>query len=205
MLWLPLGPRLPVGQPWESLLRVGTVAAVLWLASADIIRTLRVRHAAASITLGLAVAALWVAPDQLLPGWRDHAWFQNGITGHVTTSIAPSAFTPLVLTLRIARAVVLVPVLEELFWRGWMPRWLASPSWERLPIGHYTAVGFIGTALLFAVEHGPFWDVGLACGLVYNWWAWRTRSLGDLVLVHAVTNAALAAFVLVTRQYGYWM
>jgi hypothetical protein len=33
----------------------------------------------------------------------------------------------------------------------------------------------------------------------------HTRSLGDLVLTHAVTNGALSAFVLVTGQYGYWM
>jgi membrane protease YdiL (CAAX protease family) len=66
-------------------------------------------------------------------------------------------------------------------------------------------VAFVGTALLFASEHGPFWDVGLLCGLIYNGWMWKTRSLGDLVLVHAVTNAALAGFVLVTKQYAYWM
>jgi hypothetical protein len=34
---------------------------------------------------------------------------------------------------------------------------------------------------------------------------WRTRSLGDLVLVHGVTNAALSGFVLVTGKYEYWM
>ena len=48
-------------------------------------------------------------------------------------------------------------------------------------------------------------EVGLLCGLIYNWWMWRTKSLGDIILVHAVTNAALSAYVLVTGKYEYWM
>jgi CAAX prenyl protease-like protein len=111
----------------------------------------------------------------------------------------------LVVTLRLVRAVLLVPLLEEFFWRGWLPRWLISGQWASIPLGRYTPLAFVGTALLFASEHGPYWDVGLLCGLLYNWWMWRTQSLGDLVLVHAVTNAALGAFVLVTGQYAYWM
>jgi CAAX prenyl protease-like protein len=121
-------------------------------------------------------------------------------------SVPPAELAdPLVLTLRFARAALLVPVVEELFWRDWLPRWLANPSWQDIPPGHYTRLGFIGTAVLFAAEHGPFWEVGLLCGLVYNAWMWRTRSLGDLILVHAVTNAALGAVVLRTGRYEFWM
>ena len=61
------------------------------------------------------------------------------------------------------------------------------------------------TALLFAAEHGPFWDVGLLAGIIYNWWMRRTKSLGDLVLVHAVTNLALSLYVIATRSWGFWM
>jgi membrane protease YdiL (CAAX protease family) len=53
--------------------------------------------------------------------------------------------------------------------------------------------------------HGAYWEVGLLTGLIYNWWAVRTRSLGDLMLVHGVTNAALAAFVIVTHRWEFWM
>ena len=56
-----------------------------------------------------------------------------------------------------------------------------------------------------AVEHGPFWEVGLLCGIIYNWWMRRTRSLGDLMLVHAVTNLALAVYVIVTGRWMFWM
>ena len=60
------------------------------------------------------------------------------------------------------------------------------------------------TALLFASEHGAMWDVGLAAGLLYNFWMRRTRSLGDLILAHAVTNACLSAYVLSRGRWEYW-
>jgi membrane protease YdiL (CAAX protease family) len=48
------------------------------------------------------------------------------------------------------------------------------------------------------------WDVGLMAGLAYNWWMRRTRSLGDLMLTHAVTNACLSAYVLIEGRWEYW-
>ena len=206
MVLLGVAPYLPFGQPWESVFRVGMLVLVIAVCSSDIVKAMRVKHAFASIALGLAVCALWVAPDLLFPGWRSHWLFQNGITGTVKTSIAPAELAdPLVMVLRVTRAALLVPILEELFWRGWLPRWVVNNDWQGVPLGTYTRLAFISTAVLFAMEHGPYWEVGLLCGLIYNWWMWRTRSLGDLVLVHGVTNAALSGFVLVTGKYEYWM
>jgi hypothetical protein len=58
---------------------------------------------------------------------------------------------------------------------------------------------------LFASEHGSYWEVGLAAGIVYNWWMLRTRSLADCMLAHAVTNGALSAFVIATGAWRYWL
>jgi hypothetical protein len=44
-----------------------------------------------------------------------------------------------------------------------------------------------------------------AAGLIYNWWAVRSKSLGDRILAHGVTNAALAVFVILTKRWEYWM
>lgn len=206
MALLALAPSLPFGQPWESLVRVGILIAVLVFVSGGVVRTLRVRHVVTSILLGLAVCAMWVAPDLLVPGWRTHWLFQNSITGTLKTSIPPAELAnPLVVILRIARAALLVPIIEELFWRGWLPRWIVNNDWQKVPIGTYNTLAFVGTAVLFASEHGPYWEVGLLCGFIYNWWLWRTKSLGDVVLVHAVTNGALSAFVLVSGHYESWM
>lgn len=204
MLWLAVDKYLPIANPGKELLRDAVLLAAILGFSRHILPR-SAPHWKASLVLGVAVCAMWVAPDALLPGWRNAAIFQNGITGHITTSIAPVELMPLMLALRTARAALLVPVLEELFWRGWLPRWIQDTRFERIALGQYTPLAFWATALLFGAEHGPFWEVGLLCGIIYNWWMRRTRSLGDLVLVHAVTNLALSAYVIATARWSFWM
>jgi CAAX prenyl protease-like protein len=92
-----------------------------------------------------------------------------------------------------------------LFWRGWLMRWIANPDFRRLPLGHFDRRAFWVVAALFAVEHGSYWDVGLAAGVLYNWWMVRTRRLSDLILAHAVTNACLCAYVIAAGKWEYWL
>jgi uncharacterized protein len=106
---------------------------------------------------------------------------------------------------RILRAVVLVPIIEELFWRGWLMRWLIHPRFETVKLGAFRPLSFGVTAILFASEHGPYWDVGLVTGILYNWWMVRTKTLGDCILAHAVTNACLCGYVVATHRWEYWL
>ncbi len=207
MAWLSVDKYLPLENPLKEVVRdLVILASIVWFSRRVLARhARRAPHWLGSVALGLAVCALWVAPDLLVPGWRDSAIFQNGVTGELRTSIPPAELTPLMLALRTARAALLVPVLEELFWRGWLPRWLQDNRFWRVPLGTYSAFAFWGTAALFAAEHGPFWEVGLVCGVIYNWWMRRTGSLGDLILVHAVTNLALSLFTIATQRWVFWM
>ena len=203
-IWLLADKYIPIANPWRETLRDLVLAAAIVGFSRRVLPT-SAPHWLGSIALGVGVCAIWVAPDALVPGWRSGWLFQNAITGRVTTSIPPGELTPVMLTLRTVRAALLVPVLEELFWRGWLPRWLQSARFERIPLGQYTPLAFWATAILFAAEHGPFWEVGLISGILYNWWMRRTRSLGDLMLTHAVTNLTLSLYVIGTGRYGFWM
>lgn len=205
MLLLVVSPHLPLAPRPLAVLRVGVLAAVLWFCSRDVI-SLRAPHWITSISLGVAVFAIWIAPDVFLPSWRAHWVFSNALTGAIEGALPANARTdPLLLALRCARAAILVPIIEELFWRAWLPRWLDNrEDFRRIPLGHYTLATFWLTALLFASEHGALWDVGLAAGLLYNWWMKRTRQLGDLILAHAVTNACLSAYVLLRGRWEYW-
>jgi CAAX prenyl protease-like protein len=205
LAWLSIDKYLPIANPVKELVRDAVLIAAVFGFSRRILSTLTAPYWMSSIGLGLAVFVLWVAPDALIPGWRNLWLFQNGVTGRITTSIPPRELTGLMLTLRLARASLLVPVIEELFWRGWLPRWLQNSQFARVPLGQYTSFAFWATAILFAAEHGPFWEVGLACGIIYNWWMWRTRSLGDLILVHAVTNLALSVYIILTKRWMFWM
>jgi uncharacterized protein len=204
MLWLAIDKYLPIPNPGKEVLRdVVLLASIVGFSRGVLPRS--APYWIASVGVGLGVFVLWIAPDLLVPSWRGHWLFQNSITGELKTLIPPGELTPLMLALRTARATLLVPVIEELFWRGWLVRWLQNTDFERVPIGVFTPLAFWGTALLFAAEHGPFWEVGLVCGIIYNLWLRRTRSLGDLVVVHATTNLALSLYVIATERWTYWM
>jgi uncharacterized protein len=204
MVWLALDKYLPLANPGKEIVRDLVLLAAIFGFSRRVLPR-SAPHWLASIGLGLAVCVLWIAPDTLFPGWRGHWLFQNAITGHLKNSIPPTELTGVMLVLRTARAALLVPVIEELFWRGWLPRWIQDSRIDRVPLGQYTRLAFWATAALFAAEHGPYWEVGLVCGVIYNWWMQRTRSLGDLMLVHAITNLALSLYVIGMGKWEFWM
>jgi uncharacterized protein len=160
-----------------------------------------------SIAVGLAVFLIWIGPDALFgPGYRAHWLFQNGVTGAAASTIPSAAQRSYwFLTLRASSCALLVPLVEELFWRGWLMRWIVSHHFDKIPLGAYTPMAFWTVALLFASEHGPYWEVGLAAGVIYNWWMVRTRDLADCILAHAVTNALLSAYVLWAGHWQYWL
>ena len=161
----------------------------------------------ASAALGAAVFALWIGPDVLFGTGYRHFWlFQNSITGTAASSIPIAMRSSLwFLALRTAACALLVPPVEELFWRGWAMRWIVANDFTKVPLGTYHAAAFWMVALLFAAEHGPYWEVGLATGIIYNWWMVRTRNLTDCIIAHAVTNGLLSAYVLATHQFQYWL
>lgn len=187
------------------MLWVAVLTAILAVFSRGVI-ALRARRPLASMAVGLGVFLLWIGPDLLLPEWHQHWLFTNTLTGKIGADLSSGARADwLVLVFRVARAVILVPIIEELFWRGWLVRWIDNPGdFTAVPLGSMSRLAFWATALLFASEHGSLWDVGLVAGLIYNVWMQQTRSLGDLILAHAVTNACLSGYIVFTGKWGYW-
>jgi hypothetical protein len=84
-------------------------------------------------------------------------------------------------------------------------RWLIQKDFLKVEFGSYEPLSFWAVAILFASEHGPYWEVGLAAGMLYNWWAVRGKNLADCILAHAVTNAILSGYVLVRGKWEYWL
>jgi len=204
LLYLAIGPKLPISAAWEGALRVGIMAVVCWICWPREI-AFHPRCPAASIAIGAAVFALWIGPDLLIRGYRESFLFSNSVIGHLHSTLPAAALRdPWVLVWRTARAVLIVPVVEELFWRGWLMRWLINADFQTVPLGAYSPLSFWITAALFASEHGPYWDVGLLTGIIYNLWMIRSKSILSCILVHAVTNAALCAYVIAAAQWQYW-
>jgi uncharacterized protein len=181
------------------------VGLVILIASRKVL-DFRVRHGALTIAAGALVFGLWVIPDILFPGYRHAALFENALTGKLASSLSGAARdNTVVLALRVIRAVVIVPIAEELFWRGWLMRWMINSDVNKVPLGTYAAGPFWIVAVLFAAEHGPYWDVGFLAGVVFNGLMLRVRSLGDLILSHALANGCLCAYVIATGKWEYWL
>ncbi len=192
-----------VSPHWAYPVRTLAVAAVL-LGCARPLLNLQPRYWFGSVVLGVAVFACWVAPDLLWPGLRSHWLFHNALTGPSTAIAAADRSSFGFLFFRAGGSVLLVPVVEELFWRAWLMRRLIAHDFASVPLGSYSHESFWLTALLFAAEHGSRWDVGLLAGVAYNWWMVRTRNLGDCVIAHTVTNACLAVYVIALGRWEFW-
>jgi len=205
LAFLALDKVVPLGAEWLYPARVIVVTALLVVFSRDVL-DFQVKNALGSILLGVAVFVIWVAPDLLWPGYRSHWLFTNSMLGEVRSSVPPEVRSNLIfLIFRSAGCVLLVPVVEELFWRGWLTRWIIDgEDFSRVPLGAYTPLSFWVGSALFASEHGPFWEVGLIAGIAYNWWMIRTKSLANCILTHAVTNGCLTVYVLAAGQWQYW-
>ena len=149
--------------------------------------------------IGLLAFALWVSPQVILHQPARLAGFDPGLF----------AGRPLPywteMAMRFLRLVIVVPLLEEIFWRGFLLRFLINEDFEAVPFGTYGHIANAVVAIGFMLEHSSQdWPAALATGLLYNGVAFRTRSLSSCVLAHALTNALLGAYIMMTGQWGFW-
>jgi CAAX prenyl protease-like protein len=135
-------------------IRVAVVGAVLVICSRHLV-SFRATKWARSAMIGIAVFVLWVAPD-CLPAYRSHWLFDNLLVGSAKELGAARRRDNLIfIALRVfkLRGPRNCPSLEELFWRGWLMRWLIRPeNFESLRLGTYTHFSFWLTAIMFAAE-----------------------------------------------------
>ncbi len=171
----------------------------------------KVRFLLGSCAVGLVVFGVWVALDPFLP-WLDGMSLTFG--DRANWGAREGGFRPFefvsdsflvwaVVALRLAGAVLVVPVMEELFWRGWLQRWLVSEDFTKVEIGTFTWTSFIIVSVAFAFVH-PQVFVAFLAGVILGWWVVRTKSLWDVVLAHAVANLALGIFVLLSGRWYLW-
>ncbi len=126
--------------------------------------------------------------------------FNPGIFEH------PAAYWASVL-MRFLRAVVVVALLEEIFWRGFLMRFVLDPNgdyWKQ-PFGRGHWLSFVVVTGLFVMAHaGPDRPAALVYGtLTYVLCVW-SRSLGACVVMHAVANLLMGFFIMAYGKYGLW-
>ena len=205
LIVLGIGTYSSLGLGWTYPLGILAVLAVLVIFSKGAL-SWRLSQPLQSIVVGLLVFAIWVGPDLVWPGYREYWVFANPVTGVARSSLSEALRTNYAfLFFRTAGSILVIPVIEELFWRAWLMRYLVSSDFQNVGLGTFSGFSFWVTALLFASEHGPYWDVGLVAGIAYSLTMIRTRKLADCILAHSITNACLALYVLDKNQWQYWL
>ena len=152
-----------------------------------------------AFVIGLGVFALWIAPQQFF-GFEPR---RNGFDPDLF-SAAPGLYWSTVV-LRFVRLVIVVPLLEEVFWRGFLLRYLINERFTSVATGAFSWLSFVVVTLLFGFAHSRAdWIAALICGALYNLVAYQTRSLASCVVAHATTNLLLGLWIMQTRQWGFW-
>ena len=166
-------------------LRVLVALAVLWMFRRPLAGAgWRLSWTGAAI--GVAAWGVWLA----LGGQRGlgHDF------GHALAGLEPATRLTWV-GLRLLGAVVIVPLVEELAFRGYVARRLTAADFASVPLDRVTWPALLAAAALFGLMHRNV-AAGAAVGVLYGIAARRHGQLGDAVLAHAVTNALLAATAL---------
>ena len=104
---------------------------------------------------------------------------------------------------RVLGSVLMVPLAEELAFRGYLMRKLVARDFENVPLGHFTWYAFLLSSVLFGVLHGR-WIAGSLAGMGYALALTRRGQLADAVLAHMTTNALIAAYVLSHNAWALW-
>jgi len=152
-----------------------------------------------SVLLGLGAIVLWIALDPWMPrtAARDNTFpFATAFEIGFVPGILSIAF-------RIFGAVLVVPIVEELFWRGFLMRTIIKPEFEEVPLGTFQPLSFYITTVAFAMVHVEFGSATLFA-LIAGWWFCKTKSLRAVIILHAAANLGLALYVLLTKNWFLW-
>lgn len=162
-----------------DVLKLLGVCVLIWIYRKEY-RALLLRPSAWGLCFGLLALALW----SLL------------FNGEPTTRWESSVLIP-----RVLGFVLITPLAEELFFRGFLLRRLASSDFESVDLRSLGPWPFVVSSLAFGVLHEQ-WIAGSVCGLLFAL-AYRQRGrMGDALVAHVSTNAALVIGALFSGDWG---
>ena len=174
-----------------------------WLVWMMIPRVSEVRWAASweAFVVGIAVFVGWVGVHPFTPwfgGEPEITWNPFTVFGEGT------ALAWMFIVTRVLGSTLVVPYLEEAFYRSFLYRWVEDQDFLRIPIGRFILRSFVITALLFGFAHGGHWLAGVLCGAAYQWLVIRKNRLGDAMTAHAITNLLLGVWIVWKGEWWFW-
>ena len=207
MLLLGLRGALPPDGSWGidprwvyavTVLVVGGLLAWWWRDYGELSTQLRptLREAGLAIAVGVLVFGLWIKLDApwMRLGEATAAFFPLDVQGEL--------MWPLI-GVRWIGAALLVPVMEELFWRSFLMRWFQHETFEGVVPQQVDLRAIVLSTFVFMLAH-TLWLAAIVAGLAYAWLYQRTGKLWVPVIAHAVTNGALGMWVAATGNWAFW-
>jgi uncharacterized protein len=207
MLLLALRGAAPADGSWGfdprwlygiTVLAVGALMAWCWREYGELARqTLPdVREALTAAAVGLLVFVLWIHLDA--------KWMT---LGEPSAAFAPVTTTgaldwPLI-AVRWIGAALLVPVMEELFWRSFLMRWIERPVFQGVDPRRVGPKAIVLSTFVFMLAH-TLWLAAIVAGLAYALLYVKSGKLWLPVIAHAVTNGALGVWVVMTGNWQFW-
>ena len=152
-----------------------------------------------AVVVGVAVCVMWVAIDPVYPklgspgiDWNPHKHFGQG-----------SGLAWLFIVTRTLGSTLVVPPLEEVFYRSFLYRYFVRIPFLEMPLSRFHPTSFLVTSALFGFEHSQ-WLAGILCGFAYQWLVIRKNRLGDAMAAHALTNFLLGVWVVWKGAWNFW-
>lgn len=149
-----------------------------------------------AIVVGLAVFGLWIVLDA--------PWMVLGTPGakFVPLDASGAIVWPLVVV-RLVGASLVVPVMEELFWRSFIMRWVENPVFESVDPRRVGVKAIVLSTFVFVLAH-TLWLAAAVAGLAYALLYRQTGKLWVAVISHGVTNLVLGLWVVRTGNWTFW-
>ena len=197
----------PAGRYWCYLART-LVGAAMLAAIWPAVQELRWKLSWEAILVGVAVFVMWAGLDDLLvrlgfshsyPKWSPGGGPWNP-PGHFGPGAGLAWFF---IVVRLAGSSLVVPPLEELFFRSFVYRYISKVDFLSVPLGAFALRPFLLSSALFAAEHRE-WLAGLLCGFAYQGLVCWKRRLGDAMTAHAITNLLLGLWVVWRGEWRFW-
>ena len=186
-------------QYWVYLTKTLIGAVLIW-AMWPIVTEMRWAFSWEAVAVGIFVFVFWVGLDPFYPHFFkiDATWLPLRDFGE------GSALAWGIMIARVIGMTLVVPPLEEVFYRSFLYRYIIKVDFLSVPLKHFDLRAFLITAVIFGSVHGNQWPVGILCAFCYQWLVIRKGRLGDAITAHAITNLLLGAYIIWKGQWQFW-
>ncbi len=171
--------------------------ALVWFMH-PIVKEMRWAFSWEAVLVGVLVCVMWVGIDRFYPHLgKGAAWNPPAQFG------ANSTLAWVCIVGRILGSSIIVPPLEEVFYRSFLYRYIINPNILSVPLSKFNPMAFVFTAVVFGFSHGE-WLAGILCAFAYQGLVIRKNRLGDAMTAHGITNFFLGVWVVWRGEWNFW-